>query len=98
MRVLNFLLLVLSVNAYCQDSLSLFRKRAEDNLQLVCNDYQLRTRVQIDKTGIIVYKTVELDTVLFSIQWKEIPKFIEIVENWDLKSMNEAFENKDKIP
>jgi N-acetylmuramoyl-L-alanine amidase len=70
-----------------------YQARAIENLKFLANDYQIRDRVKIDNKGITLFKpgTKVADVVLY---WSEMPRFIDIVENYDYNKMVKAFEHK----
>src|SRR3954470_12481534 len=95
-KLIVIVLLVIKFDIEGQDILPL-KERVEANLKLATNDYLLSSRVQVDNTGIVLYDSVGSSNVVASLNWSEVPKFLEIVENWDYYSMVEAFESKGQI-
>ncbi len=98
MKKYIFLILLLPLFAIVSSAQTknydLYKKRAEVNLKYLSNDFTIKSRVRIDPKGITVFKDHSKTTHDLDLYWNDLPKFVEIIENWNYYEMVRAFMSK----
>lgn len=89
-----FALLIVVRPLLAQTKTNLYKERALNNLKYLTNDFEIKNRVQIDDTGIIIYTDHSKRSKDLVLYWKEVPKFIDIIEQWDYYDMVKTFGQK----
>jgi len=88
-------LLVLSVNLLGQTkNYTVYKERALKNLEYLSNDIEIKSRVQIDDKGIIIYSDHTKKAKDLVLYWTDLPKFVDIIEGWDYYDMVKTFGQK----
>lgn len=88
-------LILFGLNGLAQTkNFKVFKDRAMKNLEYLSNDYEIKNRVQIDDKGIIIYTDHSRRAKDLVLYWTDLPKFVDIIENWDYYDMVKTFAQK----